>query len=209
MPARVMSRRGAPAPESRAGGGVRRSGATPVPAVGGGDRAGVGQREQIVEIQRSRLLAAAVVTVDELGYVDTTVADVTSRARVSRRTFYELFENREACLLALLEDVVGRIARELAAAELGDLGWCERVRGALWAILSFFDREPVLARVCVVHALRGGPEVLECREEILARLAGVIDEGRLESARGEECTVLMAEGLVGGGVRDRPRASVA
>ena len=51
-------------------------------------------REQLVEIQRSRLLAAAVAAVDELGYADTTVSDVTSRARVSRRTFYEVFSNR-------------------------------------------------------------------------------------------------------------------
>ena len=67
------------------------------------------------------------------------------------------------------------------------------VVGAPW----FFDREPVLARVCVVQALSGGPGVLERREEILGRLAGVVDEGRLEGARGGECTPLTAEGLVG------------
>ena len=53
----------------------------------------------------------------------------------------------------------------------------------LWAILSFFDREPVLARVCVVQACAAVPAVLERREDILARLAGVVDEGRSESAR--------------------------
>jgi DNA-binding MarR family transcriptional regulator len=51
--------------------------------------------------------------------------------------------------------------------------------------------------VCVVQALRGGPEVLERRERILARLAAVVDEGRLEGARGAQCTALTAEGLVG------------
>ncbi len=198
MPARVMSRRGAPAPVSRAGGGVRRSGATPARAVGGGDRAGVGQREQIVKIQRSRLLAAAVVAVDELGYVDTTVSDVTSRARVSRRTFYELFANREECLTAVLEDVVALIRGEIAAAGLDGLGWCERVRGGLSVILTFMDREPALARVCVVQALRGGPQLLERREEVLAGLARFVDEGRLEGgARGGRCTELTAEGVVG------------
>jgi DNA-binding MarR family transcriptional regulator len=67
----------------------------------------------------------------------------------------------------------------------------------LWAILSFLDREPVLARVCVIQALRGGPEVLERRGEILAGLAAVVDEGRSEGARGEQCTPLTAEGVVG------------
>ena len=148
-------------------------------------------------IQRSRLLSAAVRAVDELGYSDTSVADITSRARVSRRTFYEQFPDREACLAATLEDALGVLTRELAGAGLEDLVWRERVRVGLWRILVFFDREPVLARVLVVQALRGGPRVLERREEILTRLAGAVDGGRQEGVRGGECSALTAEGLVG------------
>ncbi len=153
--------------------------------------------EQIVEIQRSRLLAAAVAAVDEFGYADTTVADITSRARVSRRTFYELFSNREECLAAVLEDVVALVEGDVAGEGLDGLAWRERVRGGLWAILSFLDREPALARVCVVQTLRGGAEVLGRREEILAGLAAAVDEGRLVGARGAGCTPLTAEGVVG------------
>ena len=153
-------------------------------------------REQVAEIQRSRLLAGAVGAIDEHGYAHTTVGGIATRARVSRRTFYELFADREACLAALFEDVVGMIERELAAGGLGALPWRERVRGGLWAILSFFDREPALARVCVVQVMRGGPGVLGRRDEVLARLAAVLDEGRGESARGAQCTPLTAEGLV-------------
>ena len=154
-------------------------------------------REQVAEIQRSRLLAGAVGAIDEHGYAHTTVGEIATRARVSRRTFYELFPDREACLAALFEDVVGMIEGELAAPGLGGLPWRERIRGGLWAILSFFDREPALARVCVIQVLRGGPGVLERRDEVLARLAAVLDEGRGESARGAQCTALTAEGLVG------------
>ncbi len=155
--------------------------------------------EQIVEIQRSRLLAAAVSAVDGLGYADTTVGDITRRARVSRRTFYELFKNREECLAAVLEDVVALIRGEVAAAGLDGLGWCERVRGGLSVVLSFMDRERALARVCVVQALRGGPQLLERREEVLAGLARLVDEGRLEGGTrgGGGCTPLTAEGVVG------------
>ena len=154
-------------------------------------------RVQVSEMQRARLLAAAVATIAELGYARASVAHITSRARVSRRTFYELFENREGCLLAVLEDAVERIAGEIAGENLAGSSWRDRVRGGLLAILSFFDREPVLARVCVVQALQGGPRVLEWREEVLARLAEILDQGRGESARSRECTVLTAEGLVG------------
>jgi AcrR family transcriptional regulator/DNA-binding MarR family transcriptional regulator len=157
---------------------------------------GVGH-PQVAEIQRSRLLAAAVRAVEELGYTQATVAHITRRARVSRRTFYELFSNREECLIAALESVVEGIRGEIDAAGLEGLAWRERVRGGLWVILSFFDREPVLARVCVVQALRGSQAVLERREQVLAGLAAIVDEGRLEGGRGQECPPLTAEGLVG------------
>ncbi len=187
MPARTAARRGVKA-------------ATPParPTRGRGrDRSQAGQHERFVEIQRARLLAAAVRAVDELGYPDTSVADITLRARVSRRTFYELFPDREACLATVIEDILGLLVAELSAAGLEGLVWRRRVRGGLFVVLSFLDREPVLARVLVVQALRGGPRVLERREEVLARLADVVDGGRLLSARGERCTPLTAEGLVG------------
>jgi AcrR family transcriptional regulator len=148
-------------------------------------------------MQRSRLLAAAVRTVEELGYAHATVASITRRARVSRRTFYDLFSNREDCLVAVLEDAARRIGWEIERVGLDGLPWRERVRGGLWTILSFFDREPALALVCVVQALRGSQGVLERREEILRELAAVLDDGRAEGARGAECPPLTAEGLVG------------
>jgi AcrR family transcriptional regulator len=155
-------------------------------------------RGQVSEIQRSRLIAAAVRAVEDLGYADTTVAQITSRARVSRRTFYELFANREECLAEVLEDAVGLIEGELAVAGFEGLVWRERVRLGLWVILSFFDREPVLARVCIVQALQGGGAVLGRREEILVRLVRVVDGGRFESTRARDLTPLTAEGVVGG-----------
>jgi AcrR family transcriptional regulator len=135
--------------------------------------------------------------IEELGYARTTVAHITARSRVSRRTFYELFANCEECLSAVLEDAVAQVATDLAALGLADLPWRERVRAGLGMILAFFDAEPELARVCVVQSLRGGPKVLERRDEILGQLAAILDAGRMEGARGEECTPLTAEGLVG------------
>jgi AcrR family transcriptional regulator len=157
----------------------------------------VAPRAQIAEIQRTRLLAAAVRTVEELGYGGATVAHITRRARVSRRTFYEIFANREECLAAVLEDVVDRLQAQLGAAGLQALPWRERLRAGLWEILSFLDGEPALARTCVIQALRGDRLVLERRESILTRLALAIDAGRAHSPRAAEITPLTAEGLVG------------
>jgi AcrR family transcriptional regulator len=153
---------------------------------------------RVLEIQRSRLLTAAAGVIDELGYSRTTVTDITRRARVSRRTFYDLFEDREDCMLAVFEDVIALLRREVLAT-VGAEGrvWRERVRIGLWTILSFLDREPVLARVCVVQASRSGTRALERREEVLRELADILDGGREEGARSKACPQLTAEGLVG------------
>jgi AcrR family transcriptional regulator len=182
---------------TRAGTGAMPAGA----AQTGGDLAvgvGVGlPRAQVAEIQRSRLLAAAVAVIDEHGYGAVSVGQIAARARVSRRTFYDLFANREECVAAVLDDAVERVRLELAAADLAGMGWRERVRTGLWTILSFLDRDPPLARLCVVHTVQGGPSVVRRREAILLRLAAAVDEGRYESARGSRCGPLTAEGLVG------------
>jgi AcrR family transcriptional regulator/DNA-binding MarR family transcriptional regulator len=147
--------------------------------------------------QRARLLAGAVWAVDRLGFTQTTVGHITERAHVSRRTFYELFADREDCLLAVLKDTAGRLTAELQAAELNGLSWRERVRTGLWTILCFFEADPALARVCVVESARGGRGVLEYRAGVLAALTAVIDRGRGESSRAAQCPRLTAEGLAG------------
>ncbi len=152
---------------------------------------------RVAGIQRSRLFGACVGALDELGYEHTTVADITGRSRVSRRTFYELFASREECVVALLEDIAGRVSRELVSAELEGLGWRERMRRGLWVLLCFCDREPWLARTLVVHAARGSGGVFDTREAILARLVSRVDEGRANSVRGAGASELTAEGVLG------------
>jgi AcrR family transcriptional regulator len=162
-----------------------------------GPRPADGPQAHVAEIQRSRLLAAAVRACDELGFANTSVADIVNRSGISRRTFYEMFSSREECLAAALEQTLGLIEQELAAAGLDGLGWRERVRVGLSAILSFFDREPILARMCIVHTLGGGPPVLARREQIVAQLVREIDHGRSEGSGRAGATKLTAEGVVG------------
>ncbi|HSZ68771.1 MAG TPA: TetR/AcrR family transcriptional regulator [Solirubrobacteraceae bacterium] len=200
MARRVRSRAASPSASTASSAkGARRRAATG-PRLGAGvtspGRFGV----EVAEIQRTRLLAGALSALDEHGYAQMTVAQITRRSRVSRRTFYELFENREACLLALLEDAVAMIERELAAAELGGLAWRERIHGGLWVILCFCDREAALARVLVDQSSQGGRRVLRRRDELQARLVAIVDEGRGGGARGAQCSPLTAEGLVGAAV---------
>jgi AcrR family transcriptional regulator/DNA-binding MarR family transcriptional regulator len=153
-------------------------------------------------MQRSRLLVAAVSAVVEHGWEGASVARITQRAGVSRRTFYEMFDNREECLHAVLENAVTQIKDKLTAADLAGLAWCERVRSGLWTVLCFFDREPRLACVCLVESRRGGGIALDYRQEIIEELAMIVEEGSSEgpgrASRSEDTVSLTAHGVVGG-----------
>jgi AcrR family transcriptional regulator len=150
----------------------------------------------VTEIQRGRMLAAAVDAVDDVGYAGMTVAQVISRARVSRKTFYDVFADREDCFLAAFDQALdqgGELLREAFSAESS---WSEGVRSALARLLAAMDEEPALARLVVVEALAAGERVLERRAEAFAELAAAIDRGRAQPGALDPPQVT-AEGVVG------------
>lgn len=153
----------------------------------------------IASLQRTRLLRSAVGLLAEHGYTSVPVAAICAQAGVSRRTYYEIFENREECLVAILTDAEARVQSAIASADLAsdNAVWRERIRGGLWAILCLADSEPALARVCLVESDRAGGMVGAERERILSRLASVIDEGRLEDTGAGMAGGLTAEALLG------------
>lgn len=159
-------------------------------------------RVQVAEIQRGRLLGATVDVVEEVGYARLTVAQVIARAKVSRKTFYDLFEDREDCFLAVFEETVERVGALAAEAYSLHSGWREGVRASLLAILSFMDEHPALARICIVEALGAGPRVLESRAKVIDRLKRVVAEGervghkRPRPRRGQPADIAV-EGVVG------------
>jgi AcrR family transcriptional regulator len=154
---------------------------------------------QVSEVQRARMLSSAVQVVSEFGYGQMSVARVTGRARVSRRTFYDLFEDREDCFLAVFDDALGRVSELVVGAYEGERGvWVEKVRAALMALLVFLDGEPGVCSLLVVDALAGGPRILERRVEVLERLGGAVQEGGSRArSGGREFPVLTGEGVVG------------
>jgi AcrR family transcriptional regulator len=157
-------------------------------------------RTRVTEVQRARILSAAARVVEELGYEGMSVARITSRAGVSRRTFYDQFDGREECFLALFDQTVARvggIAQDATIAMAGRKGWLERIRSGLGAVLLLFDDEPAVGSLLVVEALAAGPRVLEGRASVLDSLKQIIDEGRGEAKRGDGPAPLTAEGVVG------------
>lgn len=148
-------------------------------------------------IQRLRLLAAMVDVAQERGAARVSVAHVVARAGISRRTFYELFEDRDDCFVATFDHALARAAEAVVPAYEAQGTWRERVRAGLVALLAFCDEEPGLGAVLVVDALNAGPAVLARRGRLLDTLIGVVDQGRGEGRGGQESPPLAAEGVVG------------
>jgi AcrR family transcriptional regulator len=152
---------------------------------------------QVSEVQRARMLAATVAVVGELGYEKMSVARVTARAGVSRRTFYDLFIDREACFLAAFSETVEDVRGLVGEAAGCERDWRGRVRAGLAALLGFFGEEPLAGRLVVVDALKAGPGVLEYRAGLVAELIAVVEAGRAQVRGGRELAPLTGEGVVG------------
>jgi AcrR family transcriptional regulator len=166
----------------------------------------------VVGMQRRRLLLAFTELVAEGGLDAAGVGRVCQRAGVSRRTFYDLFEDRDSCLLAAFELAIERLANRVVPAYAGETRWVERVRAGLRVLLECLDAEPSLARLCVIETPKGGPRVLQCRHGILGVLLRVVDRGRNDRVRNDRARngkppsgvrtpgPLTAESVVGGAI---------
>src|SRR6201994_4518370 len=154
-------------------------------------------RGRVTEIQRSRMLAAAREAVEEVGYGRMTVAQVIARARVSRKTFYDVFADREDCFVAALEQAVAQARRLVKHAYESEGAWRDGVRAGLAELLFFFDEQPAVARIVLVEALGAGPRVLERRAKVLDEVAKVVDRGRRATNAAREPSEVVAEGVVG------------
>jgi AcrR family transcriptional regulator len=150
--------------------------------------------EVVWQSQRGRMLAAMAAAVGEKGYAEVAVADVISRARVSRKTFYEQFDNKLGCFLAAYDAGV-----ELMLAAIDDA--IARARPDPDAIalagtrryLETLAANPAFARTFLVEVLAAGPEALERRTQVHERFATQLAEiHRAACARDPDCPQLPA-----------------
>jgi AcrR family transcriptional regulator len=133
--------------------------------------------------QRERILDAAERLVAERGCTGTPIEAIVKAAGVSSVTFYEFFEGKEECFVAVFDRAVGAAAEELARAASGDpaaggLSWPEQIATGLRALTHLIPAEQERARLCLVEAQTGGPELSARFEAVLDRVAAKLREGR-------------------------------
>ncbi|SDZ28146.1 transcriptional regulator, TetR family [Micromonospora pattaloongensis] len=152
-----------------------------------------------VRLSLAHGLAAAVT---EKGYAASTIADIVAHARVSKRTFYEHFADKEECLMAFYADAAARLIEVVRAAGTPDQPWRERVRVVVTAYLSALDALPAVSRTLLVEIQAAGPRAYGLRQEMQRRFADalvqIVDEGRAANPEIPPLAPALAVALVGG-----------
>jgi AcrR family transcriptional regulator len=127
------------------------------------------------------------------------VQDVLERAGVSRPTFYEHFENKEACFLAAFDNAAARLRKRLEAAAGESEGWRQRLRLSLEELLRFVAEDPDSAMSLIVDARAACPPALERRDALLDHFASCLDSMvRAEADPAHSPSAIAAAGIVGG-----------
>lgn len=155
--------------------------------------------EDVAGDQRRRMLAGIAGALAEHGYARLTVDGVLNRAGVSRRTFYEQFEDKDDCLYAAYEDAERRLWEAAAGTAAGVPGltdaaepssdpWPRKVHAALAAALGFLAAEPDTARLFTLEARAAGPEMAARHAAALDRLAALLRAGNGSAATLPEAT---------------------
>jgi TetR/AcrR family transcriptional regulator len=123
------------------------------------------------------MLRAVAEAVAEKGYAWVTVADVISRAGVSREAFYEHFSDKEDCFIAALEEGARVLHEILAAVVAGGAGNpVEQLDRVLKAYLNTLAGEPAFAKAILIDAYGAGSRAIVQRIELQRRFIDLVAE---------------------------------
>jgi AcrR family transcriptional regulator len=134
--------------------------------------------------QRRRLYAAAASVFARLGYADATAEAIAREAGMSKATFYEHFDNKEDCIVALFDAGAEAVieAMRQAGAQADASGPAGRVRAIVHTYLEVLAAFPDEAQTLLVEIIGAGPRAMERRDRALAEYARTIDDVNREDA---------------------------
>lgn len=156
--------------------------------------------EEVRSSQKLRLMNAMAELASTKGYFDTTIAELVTRAGVSRATYYELFEDKEQCFVETMKEAANRLRENLYPLLSEDVGdWDERVEVVVDRLLRALTEHPTYAFTAIVESLAGGEEAYEMYRTGTGLLMQLLSLGRQyvpDDLELPECTERV---IVGGG----------
>jgi hypothetical protein len=126
---------------------------------------------------------------------------VVTCAGVAEDEFHKIFPTFHDCYCAAYERGLARLSSTVTTAADHRVGWLERVRSGLVALLGFFDDHPSWARLLVLDAPVSAGATFECRQQLEDVLARLLDHHQpADSSAGSPllAPALTGELIVGG-----------
>jgi AcrR family transcriptional regulator len=136
--------------------------------------------EDIAENHRLRILYAAAKLAEQKGYLETTIADITTMARIDGSTFYRHFSDKQEALLAVHElgfqEVMDVVAKAFFAAD----GWPRRSWEAGRALVQLLQENSLVAHIGFVEAYAVGPSAVQRVEDSHVAFMFFLQEGLVQ-----------------------------
>lgn len=132
--------------------------------------------------RRAQLIAAAITTVNEIGYHRASLSEIAQRAGVAKSAIVYYFSSRESLLLSVVEEVFTRLEAAIAEAVDGDAAPSAQLLAYAQGYLTHVDghRAEVTAGIEIVVSHRtedGTPLYLTGTEEDSRLLGGILTAG--------------------------------
>ena len=134
-------------------------------------------RETVLASQRGRMLHAVMIVTAQKGYGYVSVGDVIAEAGVSRKAFYEHFDNFEECWAEAYSTAVEILFAEITRAviERGAVGDREAALAVSIDVLTHLGSlEPLVAHASYYDVIGAGPAGLAAHQATLERHADIV-----------------------------------
>jgi len=147
---------------------------------------------ELARNQRERIMFATAENAARKGYTATTIADITTTARVHRRVFYHHFRDKQDAFLAVHELGFQQAMAVTAGAFFSATAWPERVWQAILAITQFDATHPTIAHVVFVESHAVGPPAVQRVEDSQNAFTIFLHEGNQHAAHPRSPSVMQA-----------------
>jgi AcrR family transcriptional regulator len=147
------------------------------------------------EARRVRLVGAARECYGSAGLRHTTIPQICSKAGVTARHFYELFETQDALLRAVYDEICAELLAEIAPHMVLEGTISQRIRRSCAAYFAFVTSDPRRARIFSLEWVDVGPAVHR-REQAIHEIF-VATTLALQVQNSQIDTELLAVSLVG------------
>jgi AcrR family transcriptional regulator len=157
--------------------------------------------QQVAQDQRQRLIAAMTHFAAERGYAATTVADIIKHAGVSRKAFYEHFEDRNDLLLATFDAVSPTTFEEIRAAAQRTGGPTRQFEALMRRLCRVARASPGTIALSTIEIAAVNPSGIERRQRLMGANAEMFDECLRTNGASPALPPALARALAGSAYR--------